>query len=121
MKIHFHIALAIGLVQLSTSFCNAAEGPSAVKPLVRVIDVNVGESVEVELCDGSRAVVKLIDLKETRDQVCFAVRKAEVTVEVNGLRGKLVSATYHRPQKIGNVQIDCSVTKGYNENGDPTF
>ena len=121
VKIHNHIALAIALAQIATSFCNAAEGSSAVKPLVRVVDLNVGESVEVELCDGSRAVVKLIDLKETRDQVCFAVRKVEVTVEVNGQRGTLVSATYHRPQTIGNVQIDCSVTKGYNENGDPTF
>lgn len=121
MKIHKHIALAIALVQLSTSFCSAAEEPSAVKPLVRVVDLDVGESAQVTLCDGSRAVVKLIDLNETRDQVCFAVRKAEVRIEVNGQRGKLVSATYHRPQTIGNVQIDCSVTKGYNENGDPTF
>jgi hypothetical protein len=121
VKIHNHIALAIALAHLATSFCNAAENPSTIEPLVRVVDLNVGESVEVDLCDGSKAVVKLLDLNETRDQVCFAVRKAEVTVEVNGQRGTLISATYHRPQTIGNVQIDCSVTKGYNENGDPSF
>ena len=30
---------------------------------------------------------------------------------------KLVSATYHLPQTIGDVQVDCSITKGYNQNG----
>jgi hypothetical protein len=48
-------------------------------PLVRVADVNVGESQTVTLHDGSNATVKLLDLKETRDSVCFAVRRAVVT------------------------------------------
>ena len=121
MKIHHHIATAIALVCFATTFCGAAEETPSIKPLVRVVDLNVGDSVEVELCDGSRAVVKLLGLKEHRDEVCSALRQAEVTVEVNGQKGKLVSATYHRPRTIGDVQIDCSVTKGYNENGNPTF
>ena len=29
-------------------------------PLVRVVDLNVGESQEVELCDGKKATVKLL-------------------------------------------------------------
>jgi len=91
------------------------------QPLLRVVDLNIGESATVSLCDGSEAVVKLLELQETREYVSFAVRRAEVTVEVNGQRGKLVSATYHRPQTIGDVQIDCSITKGYNENGSPSF
>ncbi len=121
MKIHNHIAGAIAFVFFATPLCRAAEGPSVMELLVRVVDLNVGESVEITLCDGSKAGVKLISLKETRDEVSFAVRRAEVTVEVNGQLGKLVSATYHRPRTIGNVQIDCSITKGYNENGDPSF
>ena len=98
-----------------------AAGPAAIEPLVRAVDLNVGETAEVTLCDGSAAIVKLLDLKETRDEVCFAVRRAVVTVEVNGERTELVSANYHLPQTIGQVQIDCSITKGYNENGTPSF
>ena len=91
------------------------------KSLVRVVDWNVGESTEVTLCNGSKVRLKLVDLQETRDTVCFAVRRAEVTVEINGRRTKLVSATYHLPKTVGEVQIDSSITKGYNENGTPSF
>ena len=86
------------------------------KPLVRVADLNVGESQTVELCDGSRATVKLLDLKETRDDIRNAVRRAVATVEVNGQTVSLVSSTYRLPTTIAGVQIDCPVTKGYLQN-----
>ncbi len=121
MKIHDHVIRAFVLVCFGTTVCGAAEESVAIEPLVRVVDLDLGESTSVTLCDGSKATVKLLELQETRDNVSFAVRRAEVTVEVNGQRGKLVSATYHRPQTIGNVQIDCSITEGYNENGSPSF
>ena len=66
-------------------------------PLVRVVDINVGESAQVMLSDGTQAQVKVLSLQENRDSVCFAVRRAEVKVEVNGTPVKLVSATYHLP------------------------
>lgn len=93
----------------------------AFDPLVRVVDLNIGESADVTLCDGSKTRVKLIDLHETRDTVCFAVRRADVTVEVDGQQAKLTSAAYNLPKRMGKVQIDCSVTRGYNENGTPSF
>jgi hypothetical protein len=82
-------------------------------PLVRVADVNVGESQTIELHDGSHATVKLVALTETLDSVNLAVRRAVVTVEVNGRTASLVSSTYHLPVTVGGVQIDCAVTKGY--------
>lgn len=106
---------------IATACCAAAEELPRFEPLVRVVDLNIDESVDVVLCDGTSATVKVVGLQETRDNVSFAVRRANVTVEVNGQRGNLVSATYHRPQKVGGVQIDCSVTKGYNSNGSPSF
>ncbi len=115
-----HFIRAAVLVCVPATLC-LADGPGEIKPLLRVVDLTIGESADVELCDGSNATVRLIDLKETRDEPSSAVRRAEVTVEVNGKRGTLVSATYHRPQTIGGVQIDCSITKGYNENGSPSF
>ncbi len=95
--------------------------PGAVKPLVRVVDLDVGETQTVVLCDGSSVRVKLVELNETRDDVCFAVRRAEVLVEVDGQTTSLVSGNYNLPRLVGNVKIDCSITQGNNSNGDVKF
>jgi len=84
-----------------------------ISPLVRVTDLDVGESQTLELCDGTKVTVRLLDLKETRDDIRNAIRRAEVNVEVNGQNVSLVSSTYRLPTTIAGVQIDCPVTKGY--------
>ena len=62
-----------------------ADPPKAtLTPPQRTIDLNVGEAQEVELSDGKKVTVKLLDLQETRDEFRNAVRKTEVTVEVTG-------------------------------------
>lgn len=99
---------------------DAAE-ESAIKPLVRVVDLNVGESTTVELCNGQKVDVKLVDLQETRDPIRQAVRSAMVTVLVDGEKITIESGMYNLPQRVAGVQIDCSITKGYNSNGTPTF
>jgi hypothetical protein len=75
----------------------------------------------VELADGKRVTVKLTDLRETRDPIRDAVREAVVKVEVDGRGAELVSGNYNLPRAVGSVQIDCSITKGYNSNGSPEF
>jgi murein DD-endopeptidase MepM/ murein hydrolase activator NlpD len=87
--------------------------PPTVRPLLRAVDLNIGESQEVELADGQKATVKLLDLRETRDRLRSAVRRAEVLVEVNGQKVTLVSTNYRLPVTIAGVQIDCPITKGY--------
>ncbi len=126
MKLDFQVVRVIGFsLCIASTICSArtwaAEGPVAIDPLVRVIDLDLGESAKVTLCDGAQVTVKLVGLNEIRDHVADAVRQAEVAVEVNGKTAQLVSATYHRPQTVGTVQIDCSVTRGYNANGTPSF
>ena len=88
--------------------------PSRV-PLVRALDLNVGESQEVPLANGRKAIVKLLDLRETRDQLRNAVRRADVQIEVNGRKVSLVSANYRLPVTLGDVQIDCPITRGYRQ------
>jgi murein DD-endopeptidase MepM/ murein hydrolase activator NlpD len=85
-------------------------------PLVRVADLSIGESQTVELCDGSQAQVKLLELREERDPIREAVRRADVRLEVNSQEVTLTSANYHRPVTIAGVQIDCPITKGYQQN-----
>jgi murein DD-endopeptidase MepM/ murein hydrolase activator NlpD len=85
----------------------------ALMPPMRTVDLNVGESSEVELTNGKKATVRLLDLRERRDDVRQAVRQAEVTVEVDGQKISLVSANYRLPREVAEVRIDCAVTKGY--------
>jgi len=85
-------------------------------PLVRVVDLNLGEAQTVELTNGDAVAVRLLGLEETRDSIRNAVRRATVRVEVAGQEVSLVSSTYHLPITVGKVQIDCPVTQGYTQN-----
>ena len=115
--------LTLGLVLLTVLSRNggawAAAPPSPTRrPLDRVADLDVGESRQVELCDGSNAQVKLLGLNELRDPIRDAVRQARVKVEVNGQPLELTSATYHLPRTVAGVQVDCPITRGYATNTD---
>lgn len=91
--------------------------PARIDPLLRVVDLNVGESQRFTLSDGSSVQVELVNLKETLDDLRHAVRKAEVTVKIDGHEATLVSATCNLPRTVGPAQVDCSITKGYNTRG----
>lgn len=91
----------------------AAQPQGEMAPLLRAVDLNVGESVDVTLSDGTIAAVKVLELEEVRDDLRQAVRTATVRVEVNGESTTLVSANYRLPQEVGGIQIDCPITKGY--------
>ena len=95
----------------------AGDETPTIEPLLRVVDLDVGQQREVELCDGKTAIVKLLDLQETRDSLRNAVRQARVTVEVNGRRVTLTAAYYRLPVTVGDVAIDCAVTKGCVQEG----
>ena len=97
----------------------AGQDHTAHKPLLRTVDLDRGESQLVELADGTRARVKLLEVEEERDGVRSAIRQARVRVEVNGQTTTLVSANYRLPIAVGGVQIDCPVTRGYYKNCDP--
>jgi murein DD-endopeptidase MepM/ murein hydrolase activator NlpD len=92
---------------------SARAGEELVAPLFCSIDLDVGQSRTVTLSDGTTATIKLLGIREQRDPVRDALRGAEVTVEVNGVRGVLPCATYHLPTELGGVRIDCPVIEGY--------
>src|SRR3954453_19909060 len=92
--------------------------PPTRAPRLRVVDLDVGESQQVELWDGTKARVKLLELVEQRDPIRDAVRQAQVRVEINGQAVELTSATYHLPRTVAGVQVDCTMTRGYLTNTD---
>lgn len=106
-----------GLVNSARSDNPPATGaPSFIEPLVRVVDLHIGQQAEVVLADGSKALVRLQKVTEHRDSIRQAIRETEVQVEVNGQRATLSAGLYHLPIQVGGVQIDCAVTAGYNVN-----
>ena len=109
---HQQALVALGLFVLVLPLQAEPPKPTLTAPM-RTIDLNVGETQQVELSDGKKVSVKLLDVRETRDDFRNAVRKAEVTVEVAGAKVSLVSANYRLPVTIVGVQIDCPITKGY--------
>jgi hypothetical protein len=114
------VAASLCLVFIAIGRAPAAEklepAGSFRAPLVRVVDLNLGESQRVSLASGKEVTVKLLKLIETRDSVRSAVRHAEVAVEIDGQAGRLASAMYHLPVTIGPAQIDCPITKGLYSN-----
>ncbi len=75
--------------------------------LHHTFDLSLGETQEAA---GIR--VKLVELRETLDDVNGSVRRAEVGVEVNGVAATLTAYAYTLPQSCGGFQADCPVTKG---------
>jgi len=114
VRIWYAVAAVFCLVDSMTTTTWAE--PVKIEPLIRVVDLNVGESSQVELANGQPVTLKLLDLREQRGSICNAVRRAEVTLEVNGEMATLVAATYRLPVSVGGVQVDCAVTKGYISN-----
>jgi murein DD-endopeptidase MepM/ murein hydrolase activator NlpD len=90
-----------------------------VQPLHSTVDLRIGEEAEAKLSDGSRARIKLLDVKETRDSVRSALREARATIEINGKVATLVSGNYRLPIAVGGVQVDCPATRGLYQNHDP--
>jgi murein DD-endopeptidase MepM/ murein hydrolase activator NlpD len=99
----------------------SAQSNTPLEPPFRVVDLDVGESKEVSWENDHRATVKLVHVQETRDEVCFAVRRADVTVEIDGQSVPLVSGNYELPKTVGRYQVDCAITSGNNSNGTPSF
>ena len=89
------------------------------KPLFATVDLDRGESVEVRLPDGGKATVKLLEIKETRDSLREALRRADVTVAINSRTATLTSGNYRLPVPVGGVQVDCPASKGLYPNHDP--
>src|SRR6188472_4145574 len=83
---------------------------------MRTLDLSIGETQTVTMADGKTVTVRLANLQETRDSLRNAVREAKATVVVDGKAVTLVSANYRLPVRVGEVLVDCPVTKGYRAN-----
>src|SRR5262245_34715776 len=96
------LALAVGLLHHNAA---AADEREPRQPLFRVADLNVGESQDVVLSDGSKVTIALLDVEEARDKVRSAIRLARVKIKVNGAVTTIESGNYRLPVAVAGVQI----------------
>ncbi|MCK4965656.1 metalloendopeptidase, partial [bacterium] len=95
------------------TFCT---GSSKRVPLRVVVDLEVGESMDIKLSSGEVVNLKLLAINETRDELRDAVRGAYAKVSVDGTEIIINSGNYNLPVSIGKVQIDCPITRAYYSN-----
>ncbi|MBN2001110.1 peptidoglycan DD-metalloendopeptidase family protein [candidate division KSB1 bacterium] len=105
---HFFTLFVILTASLNIH-CNAASPPHQL--LRTVVDLNSGETVNVELNDHTKVSVCLLDMGEKRFPPTDAIADSWVKIRVDNDTLTLHSARYNLPKSIGNVQIDCPVTR----------
>ena len=79
----------------------------------KLVKMKIGQSRTVTLYDGTKTTIKLLDVIYTRDKIRKAIREAKIQLEVDGTERWIVAGTYHLPDTIGNVKIDCPFAKEY--------
>jgi len=80
------------------------------------VDLAVGESFVYKLLSGEEKKITVVSYEETRDEFRSAVRRATVTLDVDGVRATIPVALYNMPRVVNGVKLDAAVTKGYLSN-----
>lgn len=81
----------------------------------RIIGLDIGETHAFRTKDGSKQLIRLVSVKETRDSVIGLVRSAHVEVEVDDERVRLVSAPYMLPTEVCGLKIQADTTSVWSQ------
>lgn len=84
-------------------------------PLRTTVDLTIGEQERVKLSNGIEVNIALLSISDSVDKLTSAVRLAKVKVLIDNNEAQLIVANYNLPVTVGNVQVDCPVTKAYLE------
>ena len=79
------------------------------------IYLDVGESLEFRLHDGTTKTVELKSVSESKDSVISLVRSAKVVVAVDGQPITLTCAPHVMPRQFGGLRIQADTTSAWLE------
>src|SRR5690606_12835631 len=82
-------------------------------PLLRVVDMDLNETAEIQLSDKKPVRARVVECTETRDPIFQTLTGAIVKIELDGKRFEIPCANYHLPVTVGGVQVDCPAVSGY--------
>lgn len=111
LMISFGLFLMVVILNIS---CNHLT--STTRPIRDVVELNTGESKDIELHNGKIVNLSLIEIAEIRDSIRNAIREVKITISIDGEKYTLGVGNYNLPVTIGEIQIDCPVTSGYYSN-----
>lgn len=100
--------------------CTAAASLAAAQNPA-VCDLSVGESCPAALASGRTKSVRLVSLREhtepyfesMTDAFCEAVVRADVEVDVDGMRAVVAGGPFRLPQRVNGVNVLVTTTKGW--------
>ena len=78
-----------------------------------VVELNIGDTKDVELINGETVQVSLLDMSIERDSLRGAIRAASVDVRVDGEVITIGSGNHTLPVTTGRVKIDCPAVKEF--------
>jgi murein DD-endopeptidase MepM/ murein hydrolase activator NlpD len=79
----------------------------------QVFCLDIGEEYSFKRKDGSERLIRLISVKEHRDNVIRRMRRAEIGVGINGVPLHLTCAPYVMPIEINGIRIQADTTSGW--------
>ena len=104
------------LIIIGLFYSCARDADEKMIPVRIVTDIDIGETQQLKLTNGTTAEVTLVAIKDSVDRLNSAVRAAKVEIDVNGQTAMLYTGNYNLPVTVGYVQIDCPVTRSYMRN-----
>ena len=113
---HYRIIIILLLATITISCSTNTNKKSTFKGR-KYLQLNVNESKNITLYDGTNATIKLLDIIYDKDKVRKAVRSAKLKLSVDGEEKWLEAGNYNLPIKFKTVKIDCPIAKGYLEKG----
>jgi len=108
-----NLVITLFILLILVVSCN---GPTDLMPLRVVTELDVEESREIILSNGSKVNLTLLEITEVRDSLRNAIREVHVKIKIDDEEFSLNSGNYHLPVVAGNVKIDCPVVKNYYSN-----
>ena len=103
------VCLVFGLIAILLFSCN--RGNSKVIPIRTIVELNVGESQQVEISNGQVVTLHLLEITEHRDSLRNALRSADIRMLIDGDEVVLKAGSYCLPVTVDMVQIDCPAIK----------
>jgi murein DD-endopeptidase MepM/ murein hydrolase activator NlpD len=79
----------------------------------RFVYLNLGETHVFKLKNGTQREIKLRAVQEHRDPVIKLVRRALVTIDINGKSIELLCAPYAMPTEVNGIRIQVDTTSAW--------
>ncbi|MBN2272529.1 MAG: peptidoglycan DD-metalloendopeptidase family protein [Sedimentisphaerales bacterium] len=79
----------------------------------RFVYLDIGQSCDFQLKDGTKKRISLLSVKEYKDPVIHLVRQADVKIEIDGKAVELTCAPYVMPTEIDGLRIQADTTSAW--------